>query len=444
MKYLIEWLQNDNSRKIRAAIIGPAGSGKRMLANHVSDRTGAIRIDKRDIVSDPYDEDIQVLRQMITNKEDIPPDMWTEPIIKRLNRPDCARRGWVLEGFPQTRAQAIKFQEIGLTPDYLILLDAPNTVLTAREHGKRMDPETGEFYHPLFNWTDDEEILNRLVKPDRIGDVLKEADFFRRHKKMLIELHSTRYREINADQPLDDIKAKVLSYIAQRPVSMARRTARIVILGQRGSGKATLSAKLGAKYNLVIINVNELIDREKLSGSRLARRIVGYYESNSPLPNDLIVQIINGRLEDEDCVKRGWILYGLPLSNGSGLLNAFLKGPQTPNRVFFLDIPTDSSIERICYRHTDPETGISYHQLYDPAPTTEISLRMKQKKDDETDVVRTHIDDYLTKLPEYLDIAQGYGSLRINADQDAYTVFELAESQIVNPLPSEFANEDDD
>jgi len=60
MKYLIEWLQNDNSRKIRAAIIGPAGSGKRMLANHVSDRTGAIRIDKRDIVSDPYDEDIQV------------------------------------------------------------------------------------------------------------------------------------------------------------------------------------------------------------------------------------------------------------------------------------------------------------------------------------------------------------------------------------------------
>ena len=116
MKHLIEWLQNDNSRKIRAAIVGPAGSGKRMLANHVADRTGAIRIDKREIVSDPYDENIQILRTMITNKEDIPPDMWTEPIIKRLNRPDCVRRGWVIEGFPQTRAQAIKFQEIGLTP----------------------------------------------------------------------------------------------------------------------------------------------------------------------------------------------------------------------------------------------------------------------------------------------------------------------------------------
>ena len=49
----------------------------------------------------------------------------------------------------------------------------------------------------------------------------------------------------------------------------------------------------------------------------------------------------------------------------------------------FLDIPTDSSIERICHRHTDPETGICYHQLYDPAPTTEISLRMVQRKEDE-------------------------------------------------------------
>lgn len=69
---------------------------------------------------------------------------------------------------------------------------------------------------------------------------------------------------------------------------------------------------------------------------------------------------------------------------------------------------------------------------------------MVQKKDDEMDVVRTHIDDYLTQLPEYLDYAQEYGSLRINADQDAYTVFELAESQIVNPLPSKFSLDDED
>ena len=40
-----------------------------MLANHVSDRTGAIRIDKRDIVSDPYDEDIQVRNRQKFHKK---------------------------------------------------------------------------------------------------------------------------------------------------------------------------------------------------------------------------------------------------------------------------------------------------------------------------------------------------------------------------------------
>ena len=130
------------------------------------------------------------------------------------------------------------------------------------------------------------------------------------------------------------------------------------------------------------------------------------------MPNDLLVQILNTRLEDEDCVTRGWIIFGLPLKNGPDLLGAFLAGSQVPNRIFvlgkilcilnpnavrilysfldnfinftgFSDIPTDSSIERICHRHTDPETGICYHQLYDPAPTTEISLRMVQRKEDE-------------------------------------------------------------
>ena len=69
---------------------------------------------------------------------------------------------------------------------------------------------------------------------------------------------------------------------------------------------------------------------------------------------------------------------------------------------------------------------------------------MVQKAEDNIDLVRTEIDEYLTQLPEYLEYAQEFGALRINADQDAYTVFELAESKIVNPLPSKFSNEEDD
>ena len=46
-------------------------------------------------------------------------------------------------------------------------------------------------------------------------------------------------------------------------------------MGPRGSGKATLASRLAAKYNFISLNINQLSQREKLSASRLARRIKG-------------------------------------------------------------------------------------------------------------------------------------------------------------------------
>ena len=103
-------------------------------------------------------------------------------------------------------------KRVGLSPDYLIVLDAPNSVLlgkytlrwsgrpektkistkfSARENGKKLDPVTGEFYHPLFNWTDDEEVLARLEPHQNEADKTfrEQIETFRGNKQALIELH---------------------------------------------------------------------------------------------------------------------------------------------------------------------------------------------------------------------------------------------------------------
>ena len=48
-------------------------------------------------------------------------------------------------------------------------------------------------------------------------------------------------------------------------------------MGPRGSGKATLAIRLAAKYNFLAINVKQLVQREKLTDSNLARRIKGEF-----------------------------------------------------------------------------------------------------------------------------------------------------------------------
>ena len=62
-------------------------------------------------------------------------------------------------------------------------------------------------------------------------------------------------------------------------------------------------------------------------------------------------------------------------------------------------MPAESTLERICYRFTDPQTGIRYHQLYDPPPSGTIALRMTQREEDTEAYVKKQIDDYNSQLP---------------------------------------------
>ena len=46
-------------------------------------------------------------------------------IQKRVGMADCTSRGWVLEGFPQTRSQAILMAKKSLLPSNVIIVDIP-------------------------------------------------------------------------------------------------------------------------------------------------------------------------------------------------------------------------------------------------------------------------------------------------------------------------------
>ena len=104
------------------------------------------------------------------------------------------------------------------------------------------------------------------------------------------------------------------------------------------------------------------------------------------------------------------------------------------NRVFFLDIPNDSILERITLRYLDPISGERFHMLFNPPPTQEIRDRLSQKSSDSEEAVKRRINDYYTHVTNLLEYYEN-NSVHINADQDPNTVFESIESTIVSPLP---------
>lgn len=80
----------------------------------------------------------------------------------RLAEEDCQTKGWLLDGFPRTPAQAQALEDAGIQADCFIFLNVPDEVLVERVVGRRTDPVTGKIYHMTFSPPEDEEVVNRL------------------------------------------------------------------------------------------------------------------------------------------------------------------------------------------------------------------------------------------------------------------------------------------
>lgn len=102
-------------------------------------------------------------------------------------------------------------------------------------------------------------------------------------------------------------------------------------------------------------------------------------------------------------------------------------------RVFFLEIPNDSVIERLSLRSTDPITGDRYHLLYNPPRSQEIKGRLIVNAKDTEENVKRRLVVYRAMVDE---LAEFYvDALYVNAEQDSHHVFESIESMVVKPLP---------
>jgi len=81
-----------------------------------------------------------------------------------LTEDDCKSKGWLLDGFPRTQAQAQALADDGISGDCFIMLNVPDEVLIDRVVGRRTDPETGDIYHMTFSPPTDPDVTARLVQ----------------------------------------------------------------------------------------------------------------------------------------------------------------------------------------------------------------------------------------------------------------------------------------
>ncbi|EQB78197.1 adenylate kinase-like protein [Camelus ferus] len=235
-------------------------------------------------------------------------------VQERLSEEDCVRRGWILDGIPETREQALMIQTVGIVPRHVIVLSAPDTVLIERNLGKRLDPQTGEVYHTTFDWPPESEIQNRLMVPAGISEgetALKLLEYHRNITRILPS-YPKILKVIPADQPCVDVFSQALTYVQSIHRSNAPFTPRVLLCGPVGSGKSLQAALLAQKYGLVNVCCGQLLKEAVADKSKYCEMILPFFEKETAVPDSIIMKVLSQRLDQQDCVERGWVLHGFP------------------------------------------------------------------------------------------------------------------------------------
>jgi len=133
----------------RLVILGKQGAGKGTQAVRLSEHFGVPRISTGDMFRALGDSEAGRAAQKFMSAGELAPDEVVNLMVcERLTDLDAADRGFVLEGFPRTVAQAEALDDM-LTPqrvDLVIELDVPTMVVLKRLAARRVCSNCGTNY----------------------------------------------------------------------------------------------------------------------------------------------------------------------------------------------------------------------------------------------------------------------------------------------------------
>ena len=129
-------------------LLGAPGAGKGTQASKISDKYALPHISTGDIFRENIKNqtEIGLLAKSYIDKGQLVPDEVTCKIVEsRIVKPDC-EKGYMLDGFPRTIAQAEALDKI-TNIDLVINIDVDFALVMDRLCGRRVCKDCGESYH---------------------------------------------------------------------------------------------------------------------------------------------------------------------------------------------------------------------------------------------------------------------------------------------------------
>jgi len=142
---------------VRVAFLGPPGAGKGTQARDLAQEWGVLHLATGDMLREAVAAGTPLGREAkgyMDRGALVPDDVIVRMMGERLGRPD-AKRGFILDGFPRTIAQAEALgkllKDLGQTLDTVVYFDVSEPELLRRLTGRRVCRKCGHTYHLVSN-----------------------------------------------------------------------------------------------------------------------------------------------------------------------------------------------------------------------------------------------------------------------------------------------------
>ncbi len=189
---------------------------------------------------------------------------------------------------------------------------------------------------------------------------------------------------------------------------------RLVVLGKQGAGKGTQCVRLSHHYVVPHVSTGDMLRSEVKSRSELGQRASRLMEQGDLIPDDLVMEMVGGRLSERDTQGRGFVLDGCPRTIVQAEALAEIVDPFGLDLVIDLQVPTNLVMKRLASRRVCVDCGSNYSTAVPPLVNWTCDVcggEVVQREDDTEDAIGRRLNLYEVETAPLLDYYEERGLL---------------------------------
>lgn len=186
---------------------------------------------------------------------------------------------------------------------------------------------------------------------------------------------------------------------------------RLILLGPPGAGKGTQAAYLMEKYNIPQISTGDMLRAAVKDGTDLGVEAKKFMDAGGLVPDTVIIGLVKERINQDDC-SNGFLFDGFPRTIPQA--NALNDAGVDIDYVIEIDVNDEEIIKRLSGRRVHPESGRTYHVLFNTPKVEGIDdvsgEPLVQRDDDKEETIKKRLEVYHEQtellIGYYSDLAQ--------------------------------------